>query len=1797
MPARNPSPLAIVGIGCRVKGAAGPDELWSLLRHGTDAVSPSPRRWWGDVYDPHPLARGKSVARFGAFLDDVEGADWRFFGISPREARSIDPQHRLLLEVTWEALEDAGMPAPLAAGRHAGVFVGIMFNDYLRVSARTPETIDGYTTQNNTFAYAANRISYTFDLRGPSMAIDTNCSASLVALHQACRSVWSGESEWALAGGVSLILAPDVDISMSKAAALSPTGRVRTWDAAADGFVRGEGAGLVLVKPLDAAIADGDRIYATILGTAANHKGRGHWIVEPSEEAQADVIRRACVAAGIAPEALDYVELHGTGTPKGDPIEAAALGSLMRGRAPDRPLRVGSIKTNLGHLDAAAGVAGVIKTALCLQRDQLVPSLHFEKRNPAIDLEGMHLQVQTELEPWPRRADGPTEPGAAAPPTAGVTAIGFGGTNAHAILRGHAAAPRQERADEGGHVLALSARSARALRFMARRYADWLETADAPPLADLAYTLAVRRTHHAYRLAVACDDAGAAASKLRASAGGADDTTAAALGTAPTRVVFVFPGHGAQWWGMARDLLGTSAVFAEAVTECDALARREVGWSIHEELLVAEDASRLDDPAVVQPLLFTVQVALARLWRSWGIRPDAVVGHSFGEIAAAVAAEILPLEDAVRIICARGRVTQTRAGRGGVAVVELPRPEIEAAIARYMTLEVGGENTPTTTLVTGASEEIEALLADMTGREVFARRVKLAYASHGRDMDGILGDFAAAIGEVRPQASAIAFASTVAGALVDGRDLDASYWVKNLREPVRFVDAVAAIGAGAPTVFVELGASAVLSAAVRRNLGRAPGLVAVLPSLQRGRPGPATLDEALGGLYAAGCAVAWAARYPAGRVVSTPTYPFQRERMWIDPEAEVTHTPRPLEHPLLGRVVVGTADPTLVWEQTIGGPETAYFRDHCLQGVPSASTSAMVEMMFAAASRTLGTGSLELYDVALRRAFILPREGTYLVQTLLTRGPEWSLEVRGRPSEDVPWRTHSTARVRPAESAPPAPSFAEPFANRMTTRECYEELADRGLQYGPTFHGIEWLSYGGDGVLAAIRLPEGLDAKPYFFHPAMHDAAMHVAVLAEAMRGHAGVLPVRIARLWIHARPGGSLRTHATVTRVTGSRATPRAELRADLRIENAGGEVVEIVEGIEFAHLDDAILPGDAPEEVSSWLYGVDWVALPAATARREAPPEGTWWILGDQGGMASALAERMRAAGRSVGVLTAEALERGASLSALGDPGAIAGVVHLASLDLPDLDAVGPATLDAALARGCGSALALVQHLESVSPTRPTPVWFVTRGAQAWGLEAAKMAPLQASLWGFARSAAAELPLRWGGLVDLDPSASTAESTARLFAWLGAPAPGEDEIALRGDDVFGARLVRRREHEPRGLVVAADTSYLVTGGTGGLGLQVAQWLVGRGARHVVLAARTGLPPRREWAAHAGDARVAPALTAIEAMERAGASVTAVSLDVSDHAAVMAFVGDHERSGRPPIRGVFHLAGTVHLEDITSLRPDALLATARPKVHGALALHRWLEDIDGFVLFSSASAIIRSPRLAHYAVGNAFLDALAHYRRLRGQPAVSIDWGLWSEVGFVQQLGERGPAAMGGMKTIAPAVGLSILERLLEGDDVQAVVWPPAWDYWAKMYPDFARASLVAELIGTGSQPPRQANSAQPRARESIEVLSADAAAVVTETVAREVARQLRLPVEEIPRDEPLERLGLDSVQATELQARLLEELGARIPILRLLGFASIATVADDSLAMMRSSERRLVAAATPEEALRAAAGEKAPR
>ncbi|MDM9383687.1 beta-ketoacyl synthase N-terminal-like domain-containing protein [Chlorogloeopsis sp. ULAP01] len=886
-------PIAIIGIGCRFPGAQNPEAFWQLLCNGVDAIANVPKERW-DVdafYDPNPGSPGKMNTRWGGFLEQVDRFDAQFFGIAPKEASYIDPQQRLLLEVAWEALEDAAQVPQKLARTNTGVFIGISTNDYQQLlyqqhlqTGSVPS--NPYIGTGNALSIAANRISYLFDFRGPSMAVDTACSSSLVAVHLGCQSLHSGDSNLVLAGGVNLLLCPELTIILSQARMMAPDGRCKTFDARANGYVRGEGCGIVVLKRLKDAQKDGDRIIALIAGSAINQDGRSNGLTAPNGPSQEAVIRQALANAGVVPSQIGYVELHGTGTPLGDPIEAEALAAVLNSDRPSNSrCAVGSVKTNIGHLEAAAGIAGLIKVALSLQHRQIPPSLHFQTPNPYIPLDKIPLQVQQILQPWPLI---PTSA------LAGVSSFGFGGTNAHAILQMAPQLPQEQEGEKDllspAYLLPLSTRSPEALKSLAQAYQEFL----VPPglgttlsLADICYTASVRRSHHDHRLALIFRNHQELTQSLTAFL---QDETRAGVSyehkqkNRHQKLVFVCSGQGSQWWAMGRELLSCEPVFRTTIEQCDALFYPLANWSLMAELTADESNSRFEETEVAQPAIFALQVALAHLWRSWGVEPSAVVGHSLGEVAAAHIAGALNLEDAVRVVFHRSRLMQQRSGQGRMAVVSLSVEKFESLLAEYVDrLSIAAINSPTSIVLSGETTVLQEAIRSLEQQQIFCKFLQVNNAFHSPQMESYQDELARSLQDINPQTASIPIISTVTGKTQPGQNFDATYWTRNIREPVYFAAAVNELVQTQHNLFVELSPHPVLGMNISQCLHACSRKGIVLPSLRRQEGEKFVMLESLGILYTQGYPIDWSRLYPsAKRCVSLPSYPWQRECYWIE---------------------------------------------------------------------------------------------------------------------------------------------------------------------------------------------------------------------------------------------------------------------------------------------------------------------------------------------------------------------------------------------------------------------------------------------------------------------------------------------------------------------------------------------------------------------------------------------------------------------------------------------------------------------------------------------------------------------------------------------------------------------------------------------------------------------------------------------------------------------------------------------------------------------------------------------------
>lgn len=1776
--------IAIIGIGCRFPGAADPDAFWRLLIDGIDMIREVPPDRWDAAayYDPDLSIPGKASTRWGGFLDHIDRFDPFFFGISPGEAERMDPQQRLLMELAYEAFEDAGYSMSRLAGSRTAVLVGISVNEYGLLQHGRHELLNGHSGTGAALAIAANRISYFFDLHGPSMAVDTACSSSLMAAHLACRSLRAGECDLALAGGVNLILSPAHSIAFTKAGVLAPDGRCKPFDAAANGYVRGEGGGLVVLKPLTCALADGDPIYAVIHGSAVFQDGRTNGLMAPNREAQEAVLRAAYQDAGIPPGEIQYVEAHGTGTLLGDSMEARALGAVLSVERANGACALGSVKGNLGHLEAAAGAAGLIKVALALKHRGLPPSLHFNTPNPQVPFGALGLRVQREFSPWPRH------PG---PALAAVSSFGFGGTNVHMVLeeapRATAIAPTEDSREP--RLLPLSAHSREALSAAARRFRDFVavrESDASPSFADLAASAAGRRNHLDHRLAMIARSKGELVERLDAFLLSEDHPEVLLGGdTAPgsRKLAFVFSGQGSQWPAMGSELFRHEPAFRAALERCDDALRPELGWSVVERLLHDRPPAELEEIDVIQPTLFAIQVALAALWRSWGVKPDTVVGHSMGEVAAAHVAGALSLEDAARVITVRSQLLRRLSGQGGMAVVGLSADETTARLSQHgHGLAIAASNGPRSTVVAGEGGALDALVASLEQEGVFCRRVKVDVAAHGPQAAPFGDELRHSLASLEPKVGTLPFVSSVTGSTIESCDLDCTYWARNLTEPVNFAGAVQELLRGGTCDFIEISPHPLLQSSVQQgmlHLGR-EGIV--LASLRRDEGERSVMLQSLAALYLSGRDLAWDRIHASsGRPVALPTYPWQRQRFWLEAEegdaqpVAGRRDPRATgAHPLLGQHIPLAREPrTHLWQTELDPRFEPFLRDHRVNGDLVLPGSAFLEMALSAAALAGCAESHALEDVVFSRSLVLRPGAPQTLQAVLApaEGEAHSFGIYGKAegSEPAEWTLHASA------SLALAPDDPDPLAGNQISLvdvrarcpeevrpdDLYRSLADRGLDYGPAMRAITEVWRGDGEAVGHVSLPESLrqNAGRYRIHPVLLDSALQTLAAAPGLASggepDSTFMPVSCHRIRLLHEPGVSLWSHVVLR--SGSATT--GEIEADVSLLDESGRLIGDLTGFRLARVRRAPRPDTTPADQDTWLYRVRWQAVPwpDAAAQAHAPDlaGSRWVILADSHGVAEELERHLAARGQSCRLIRFDqALAAGGSPPA-GSSGQLQLIEDLVAAELgaerstlrgvvnlwgsePAATLVLPELADVAQPSGCHAVLALVRHLVAATSAIGTPrLWLVTRGAQPV-LASEWVAVAQAPLWGLGKSIAFELPQFQCTLVDLDPGlGAPAASEILTRELLGADA--EDHVALRGNRRLVARLL---PYQPspgtascstkRFVGFRDDGSYLITGGLGGLGLTVGRWMVERGARHLVLAGRN--PPSR------GVART------LDAMREAGADVVVIAADVARADQVDCMIA-RIRETMPPLLGVVHAAGVLENSPIVALDAERLSRVMAPKVDGAWNLHRATrdEDLEFFVLFSSAVSVLGSPGQGNYSAANSFLDALAHLRRAEGRPGMSINWGPWADVGLVADgnfIGSQPGTGDRGVKGIAPSRALEVLGAALAADNAQLTVLPFDLRSLLDLYPQAARIPLFAEVGGRESHVARL--YARPKLRQEYIAPGND--------IERRLAEMWRqtLRIDRVGVRDSFFELGGDSVLAAQLLASAHRAFGVELDL-----------------------------------------------
>ena len=1461
-------PIAIIGIGCRLPGGAdGPDAFWELLVNGVDAITEVPAGRWNKkaFYDPETNKPGKSHSCWSGFVSGIDQFDPQFFGISPREAARMDPQQRLLLEAAWGALEDGGQALDRLAGSRTAVFAGISSWEYsfAQISFRDRGTIDVYTNTGGSLSIAANRISYCFDFRGPSVAVDTACSSALVAVHLACKSIWDEGCPLALAGGVNALLLPDWYIGFSRLGMLSPDGRCHAFDAGANGFVRGEGAGMILLKPLGRALADGDHIYAVIRGTAVNQDGRTPGMTVPSQAAQEALLRQAYQNAGLAPAQVQYVEAHGTGTLVGDPIEAAALGHVLSADRPaDRPCLVGSVKTNIGHLEAGSGIAGVIKTALALYHRRIPGNLHFVRPNPTIDFARLRLHIPVRCEEWPA-GDGPA--------VAGVNSFGYGGTNAHVVMQevsgrrqpadamqeakgrrqpagsetlvrtggasnGETGAHQPANAGRSPVLVPLSARSLEALRATAKAWRSFVEKCPAEVSPhDLAWNAAHRRTHHDHRLALVAPSRKELLEQLSAFTSGRLAAGACSDRVMPgqrPRLAFVCSGQGPQWWAMGRQLLEQEPVFRDMIQRCDEIVRRLGPWSLLEELTADEAHSRMAITAISQPAIFALQVALAALWRSWGVEPEALIGHSVGEVAAAHLAGVFSLEEAVRVIYQRGRCMELAPSRGCMLAAGISADEARSLLAPFGDrVSLAAINSPASVTLSGEAGPLEEIAHELEGRHVFCRFLQVHYAFHSAQMDPIRDELLASLRGLQPRNASLPLFSTITGQRLEGPEMGAEYWWRNVRQTVRFADGIAQLlDLGCDTI-IELSPHPVLTVSVTECYENRGAKVHTLPSLRRREDERATMLGSLGRLYTLGQPIDWSAVAPGpDPLLRLPPYPWQRQRCWHESdESHVSRLSAPV-HPLLG-TSLGT--PQAAWGARLDLRLIPYLADHRVQRAIIVPATAFVEMAFAAARQVLGDAPCQIEDAQFANPCFLSPDRPLRLHTAF-HAEDATVRIASRCIEsDDDWTHHASAVVRSCAIQPPSAERTRATIEQrcpwsFSGAECYVYFQKMGLDYGPLFQGIQRGWQGEWESLVEVCLPEGARSAEddYLFHPALLDACFQGVIPADKdFQEVIGTLylPVGIEQVRLFRRAGRRLWSHARLREKTA-----RWTL-ADLDIYDESGNVVAQVRGLR----SQRVAGGAGEEALDELLYAYEW-QLQARPESDQLSAPGDWLLFADRGGVGERLAANLRAAGQSCTLVFAgEAFAQEAEdrvyikpgsledtkhlLSILLTPNrpALHGIVHLWNLDAPRAEEADAAVLEAAQEAGLLSVLHLVQAGETVSGEQVARLILVTRGAQAVGDQRQDVALAQSPVIGLGRVIGNEYPRLRCRLVDLDPVGDDQGLMAELMA-----ADDEDEVAWRGGERYVHRFVAatpplfppKMGGEKGGDAVAKDVPYRLT-------------------------------------------------------------------------------------------------------------------------------------------------------------------------------------------------------------------------------------------------------------------------------------------------------------------------------------------------------------------------------------------------
>lgn len=1813
--------IAIIGMSGRFPGAKNLEEFWHNLKNGVESISFfDDDQIIGSGVSPSVL-RHPNYVKAGSVLKDIDLFDAPFFGFSTREAEITDPQHRIFMECAWEALENAGYN-PKKSNCSIGVFAGKSISNYLLFNLL--HTLDLTKATNylqnligNDKDYLTTHTSYKLNLKGLSVSIQTACSTSLVSVILGCDSLLSYQCDIALAGGITVRVPQEIGYIYEEGSILSPDGHCRSFDAQAGGTIYGSGVGIVVLKRLEDAIADRDCIHAIIKGTAINNDGAlkvGY--TAPSVDGQSEVIAMAHAMAGIDAETISYIEAHGTGTNLGDPIEIAALTQVFRTTTQKKGFcAIGSVKTNIGHLDAAAGVAGLIKTVLALKYKLLPPSLHFEEPNPQIDFANSPFYVNTKLSEW--KTDGK-------PRCAGVSSFGMGGTNAHVILEeAPALIPVANQVERSLHILSLSAKSQKALQELASRYENFLASHPEASHPDICFTAHTGRTHFNCRLAVVSESIAQMREQLGTFVAGVE---AAGLVSGQVneaespKIAFLFTGQGSQYIGMGRQLYEEAPIFRQTLDRCNDILRPYLEKSLLSILYPeSEETSPIDETAYTQPALFALEYSLYELWKSWGIKPDIVIGHSIGEYVAATVAEIFSLEDALKLITERGRLMQALTQNGKMVAVFASESKVREAIqavAVSSEVAIAAINSPQNTVISGGNKAVEAVCAVLEAEGIKTKKLKVSHAFHSPMMEPILADFEKVAASIAYSAPKIELSSNVTGKLIGSEIATPEYWCRHIKQPVRFAEGMKTLHDRGCEVFVEIGPNPTLLDMGHQCLDE---VGVFIPSLRQRYSDWQQLLQSLAALYVRGVQVDWFGfdqNYLRSRL-ELPTYPFQRQRYWIDKPGILIDNKSHLAlngirnqviHPLLGQRLQSAAlkNNEIQFESKISENFPAFLEHHRIYQQTIFPASGYLEMALFAGAEVFKSDKLILEEFVIHQVLILPPNQEKTLQLILTPtgNLEYSFQIFSfnqvaEQSADL-WILHASAKLLLSEKGLEIPHVnLEQLTQRseeISPEDYYQKCCDQAIDYGASFQGIERLWRQNGEVLGQIRLPEALhlEAVNYKLHPSLLDACFQVlkAGIHNTNTEDTYVL-VGLERLAVFGYPDSTLWSYAQMRPV---KETNQQTLTADLQLVSPDGRVIITVEGLVLKQVSSEALVGTAPQLLLNSLYEVEWrsqarlfplspaenLLTPSAISERILPQVNeaigdqskNWLILADSLGIGQQLATFLRARSQTCTLIFSgknyEQLaeqEFRIDLASFADfqqllketvGTGIRGVVHLWSLEAPEAQDLTVTDLEAASHKACGSTLYLVQALVKAELKQPPTLWLVTRGAILVGVESAVPGVAQSPLWGMGKVIALEYPEFNCVRVDLDPNAPD-DNAQTLFEEIWSKS-SEDQVAFCKGNRLVPRLVSRQFQAPvvhNKLNCRGDSTYLITGGLGYLGLLVARWLVECGAKYLVILGRSS-------ASFAANSQ-------LRELEQMGTQVVVRMADVSQEGQIAQVLAEIKQS-LPPLRGVIHAAGVIDDSTLLQLSWERFSQVMASKVEGAWNLHTLTQDtpLEFFVLFSSLSSLLGNSGQANYAAANAFLDALAHYRRNRGLAGLSINWGVWSLKESTPEPDRREGERLlrrKGMEFINFKEGLQVLNYLLLQSSVQVGVLPVKWSKFLQQFPPGGEPPFFSEFVYQLQQQVKDGQSQvkqielirrlkEASANERLELLVAYLQDGVAKVLGISSSQQ-------IDPNQSLNELGFDSLMSIDFKNKIKNELGIELPIRKIAESSSVVQLA----------------------------------